>query len=181
MTRARRLSDPSDIIIAIPIIAVQPAVGFTLPAKDRRTLGRPKQQPCVTRLDSPTRETRAILTKNRFEVLSDREPAEITIRVGKSPTATRKVNVETAPPVHSTRIRVRPLSQTTCDRERNGNNGCTETVPPVSAGFRTRHTGHVSRGLHIKGPPQKKTLKKYLGCMSYYLSFFVSYVIISFF
>ena len=24
-----------------------------------------------------------------------------------------------------------------------------------SAGFRTRHTGHVPRGLHKKGPPQK--------------------------
>ena len=37
-----------------------------------------------------------------------------------------------------------------------------------SAGFRTRHTGHVPRGLHKIGPPQKQTFVfKYLGCMSY--------------
>ena len=27
----------------------------------------------------------------------------------------------------------------------------------TSAGFRTGHTGHVPRGLHKKGPPQKQT------------------------
>ena len=51
----------------------------------------------------------------------------------------------------------------------------------ISAGFRTGHTGHVPRGLHKKGPPQKYTLKKYLGWMSYYLSYFASYVIITIF
>ena len=35
-------------------------------------------------------------------------------------------------------------------------------VVVYSAGFRTRHTGHVPRGLHKKGPPQKYTLKKIL-------------------
>ena len=30
-------------------------------------------------------------------------------------------------------------------------------MPVSSAGFRTGQTGHVPRGLHKKGPPQKQT------------------------
>ena len=40
----------------------------------------------------------------------------------------------------------------------------------ISAGFRTGHTGHVPRGLHKKGPPQKYTLKKYLAGLDVILS-----------
>ena len=101
MTRARHLSDSSDITITeyiAPASTVEPAVGFTLPAKDRRRLGRPKRESCVTTLAADIRETTAIPTQNRFEVLSDREPAEITLRVVKPPTAPRKVYVGTFDP-----------------------------------------------------------------------------------
>ena len=54
-----------------------------------------KRQPRVMTLASDIRETTAIPTQNRFEVLGDREPAEITLRVVKPPTAPRKVYVGT--------------------------------------------------------------------------------------
>ena len=101
MTRARHLSDSSDITITeyiAPTSTVEPAVGFTLPAKDRRRLGRPKRESCVTTLAVDIRETTAIPLQNRFEVLGDREPAEITLHVVKPPTAPRKVYVGTFDP-----------------------------------------------------------------------------------
>ena len=101
MTRARHLSDSSDVTITeyiAPTSTVEPAVGFTLPANDRRRLGRQKRQPRVMTLASDIRETTAIPTQNRFEVLGDREPAEITLRVVKPPTAPRKVYVGTFDP-----------------------------------------------------------------------------------
>ena len=101
MTRTRHLSDSSDVTITeyiAPTSTVEPAVGFTLPANDRRRLGRQKRQPRVMTLASDIRETTAIATQNRFEVLGDREPAEITLRVVKPPTAPRKVYVGTFDP-----------------------------------------------------------------------------------
>ena len=77
---------------------VEPAVGFTLLAKDRHMLGRPTQQPCVTTLASDIRETTAIPTQNRFEVIGDRETPEIALRVVKPPTVPRKVDVGTFDP-----------------------------------------------------------------------------------
>ena len=74
------------------------AVVFTLPAKDMRRLGRPKRESCVTTLAADIRETTAIPIQNRFEVLGDREPAEITLRVVKPPTAPLKVYVGTFDP-----------------------------------------------------------------------------------
>ena len=99
--RARHFSDSSDIIITgyiAPTATAEPAVGFTLPAQDRRRLVRQKRHSWVTRSTTPTRETTAIPTHNRFEVLSDRQPTDVSLRVVKRPTAPHKVYVGTFDP-----------------------------------------------------------------------------------
>ena len=99
--RARHFSDSSDIIITgyiAPTATAEPAVGFTLPAQDRRRLVRQKRHSWVTRSTTPTQETTAIPTHNRFEVLDDRQPTDVSFRVVKRPTAPHKVYVGTFDP-----------------------------------------------------------------------------------
>ena len=55
------------------------------------------------------------------------------------------------------------------------------SIVTSSAGFRTRHKGHVPRGLHKTGPPQKQTFVYIFRMYVIFITTFASCIIIALF